>query len=258
MCSCTTRSLPGSRRHAMPGGSKRGVMPGVQPSAWLSGLCAPGEHPIVPRPRVGIVEQPRGARPIDPDGRVVNDVRISRTHFDSAHERRGRQRKRKHEVAELVSGAGIEGIRLPELDDEVRFAELPVVSPRRGLPLVAAVTFRRAGIGPCGDALNVCVREHARVGKRSVSARGQPRRHRAIGGRPDDLCRVLNDVAVGDERKGRHLPLPMAWCAVLPHQGSDVGIEGGRGTPRLATASTLDGCDREERKDASLPHTNPS
>lgn len=44
MCSWMIRSLPFSRRHAMSAGSITGVMPGVQPSAWLSGLCVPSEN----------------------------------------------------------------------------------------------------------------------------------------------------------------------------------------------------------------------
>ena len=36
-CSCSTRSWPGHSRHAIPGGSTRVRLPGVQPRKWPSG-----------------------------------------------------------------------------------------------------------------------------------------------------------------------------------------------------------------------------
>ena len=49
MCISSTKSEPGSRRHATPSGSNEGLFPGVQPSAWLSGLCAlSGSMPSYP------------------------------------------------------------------------------------------------------------------------------------------------------------------------------------------------------------------
>lgn len=89
------------------------------------------------------------------------------------------------------------------------------------------VAFRRAGVGPGRDGLDLLGRQAPVVAERAIAAVGAPRRHLAPEHLVLDGARPRAHLAIGRQAHRGDLAGPMTGRAIVEHDGRDVRVEGG-------------------------------
>ncbi len=153
---------------------------------------------------------------------MVDDPAVAGAELDGGDRPVGVDRDRDHEAALDVRAAGVDGVGLGHLEDQVGRAGLPAVGELRGGRELLCVPLRRAGLDPVGDGLQLGVGEPPGVEELAETGFRLPRGH--LAGLGDLLEEVgsLGGVFISQERKRTHLARPVATRAVLPEDRRDV------------------------------------
>ena len=133
------------------------------------------------------------------------------------------------EIAILQRAGRGNFLRLGQLNDEVRLAELPRHCGRRGAgERVFAVTSRTALLNPVEQRVRFGGGERAVVRKLSVMRIGVPRRHPAVQQHLFDHRRPALDLLVTRHRERSNLPRAVATDTILLQQRRNLAAEGNR------------------------------
>ncbi len=168
----------------------------------------------------------RGARPIDPEVRVVNGPGVPGIELDGAHVACPVGRNRQHEGPEDVGAVSPQRVRLRHLDDDVRSAELPSRAPFGQRRQVGGISFDGALRRPVANRPDLRVGQHTRTDELTRLAARLPRRHHTARRDVDDLRRALPHVEVRGEGERSDFAGAMTGRAVLENDRRDVARKG--------------------------------
>ena len=161
---------------------------------------------------------------------MMEDTWISGPDFDGLHPARGGDGHRQDEIPENLLPVGGKGVRLPDAEDEVGRTELPLIAEPGRLRRAGDRTQGRALADPVLNELDLGGGQAAFFGEIAVAGLGKPRRHVAAFGYRGNLGGVTFHVVIVEEREWRCFTGPMTGRAVMVHDGSDLLIEGNRGS----------------------------
>ena len=146
---------------------------------------------------------------------VVHHVARARPDLDSLDPPVLGKRERQDDVLviEFLRCGDADRFRHP--DNEVRRARGPSVGPMHRGRRIGRVTFRRSGIGPLADGVDLRGGEPGIVGESYRGLCGEPWRHRARKHRLANRLRPGTHLLVGEQRHRADLARAVARLAVL-------------------------------------------
>ena len=227
MCSCTTRSVPGSSRQARSASTSGGDLPGgPAEEVAIRVLGRAGQQSVVAGRAIGVVEPPRAVAAVDADVGVVDHPGVAGAELDAADVAGAGHRQRHREDAEDVARLAGQGVAVGQRHHQVGLAEMPAVGPARRRRRRTRALDRR--LRPAGDARDLVGGEPRLGDELAGVAVGLPRRHEAAGGDRGQLRRAPAGVVEGEEVERPGPARPVALGAVRMEQRRDVLVEGRR------------------------------
>ena len=172
-------------------------------------------EPVVARQRIRRVEIACSACRIDHHARVMNRPGRARPQFNGANPAKLLQRHGQHELPIDVGRAGREDIRLRQLDDEVRCAEVPTVPSVRRSRARGPRTLKGPKGGPSCDKVDLGLRQAPFPLKRPYRGGRLPRRHGSAAGHRSDERGALARRVVVEQAEWTDAARPVARHAVL-------------------------------------------
>ncbi len=112
------------------------------------------------------------------------------------------------------------------LHHQVRRGNVPAFPPLNRRGLILGIPFRRAGVRPRGQSVDVGLAQAAVVGEVAVSRIGEPGRHLAAQHRGPDRLRPGPRALISQQRHRADLARTMAGLAVLLQDRQDILIKG--------------------------------
>ncbi len=206
------------------------------------------DQSLISRRRILVVELTRGWRAIDPNVRVMDDLRIAWSKFQATDVPRGHDRNADHEDARDVRPVGRQQERARQRDDEIGLADLPSFGPA-GLRKVSRIAFSRSAGDPPLQHADLGLAQVPLSDELAVTRLRLPRGHEAAFRDCRDLSCALPCGGIREQTEGSRTARVMAHPAVVEDDGRHIAGEGDLTIRRLdGTDNDARRCDRGEQR----------